>query len=87
MFVPVHLLGFLGADHVMVLETEIQNLKDKLKTLEEQIEDVLDPAKRSSSYADVQPSVHCPAEAPGKSPRLLLLHALPTDAAFVFIGI
>ncbi|XP_038402184.1 coiled-coil domain-containing protein 57 isoform X2 [Canis lupus familiaris] len=52
-------------DHVMVLETEIRNLKDKLKTLEEQIEDVLDPAKRSSSYADVQPSVHCPAEAPG----------------------
>uniref|UniRef100_A0A8C0Q7U1 Coiled-coil domain containing 57 n=2 Tax=Canis lupus familiaris TaxID=9615 RepID=A0A8C0Q7U1_CANLF len=51
-------------DHVMVLETEIRNLKDKLKTLEEQIEDVLDPAKRSSSYADVQPSVHCPAEAP-----------------------
>ncbi|XP_041580292.1 coiled-coil domain-containing protein 57 isoform X1 [Vulpes lagopus] len=52
-------------DHVMVLETEIRNLKDKLKTLEEQIEAVLDPAKRSSSYADVQPSVHCPAEAPG----------------------
>lgn len=74
--VPVHLLVFLGADHVMVLETEIRNLKDKLKTLEEQIEDVLDPAKRSSSYADVQPSVHCPAEAPGKCPRLLLSHAL-----------
>ncbi|XP_034881621.1 coiled-coil domain-containing protein 57 isoform X3 [Mirounga leonina] len=66
-------------DHVTVLETEIRNLKHKFKTLEEQVEDVLDPSKRPCSYTDFQPSVctsagvpaaaatpghgHCPARA------------------------
>uniref|UniRef100_G1MFU3 Coiled-coil domain containing 57 n=1 Tax=Ailuropoda melanoleuca TaxID=9646 RepID=G1MFU3_AILME len=51
-------------DHIMVLETEIQNLKHKFKALEEQVEDVFDPLKRSSSYPDSQPSVHTSAQVP-----------------------
>ncbi|XP_045630999.1 coiled-coil domain-containing protein 57 isoform X5 [Ursus americanus] len=52
-------------DHIMVLETEIQNLKHKFKALEEQVEDVFDPPKRSSSYPDSQPSVHTSADVHG----------------------
>ncbi|XP_030894801.1 coiled-coil domain-containing protein 57-like [Leptonychotes weddellii] len=52
-------------DHVTVLETEIRNLKHKFKTLEEQVEDVLDPSKRPSSYTDFQPSVCTSAGVPG----------------------
>lgn len=69
--------GFLGADHITVLETEIRNLKHKFKTLEEQVEDVLDPSKRPSSYTDFQPSVCSSAGVPGKSPCLVLSRALP----------
>ncbi|XP_044777459.1 coiled-coil domain-containing protein 57 isoform X5 [Neomonachus schauinslandi] len=64
-------------DHVTVLETEIRNLKHKFKTLEEQVEDVLDPSKRPSSYTDFQPSVCISAGVPGKPPR----HPLPTPEA------
>ncbi|XP_047688681.1 coiled-coil domain-containing protein 57 isoform X3 [Prionailurus viverrinus] len=52
-------------DNIMVLETEIRNLKHKFKTLEGQVEDVLDPSKMSSSHSDVQASVHILAEVPG----------------------
>uniref|UniRef100_M3YIB4 Coiled-coil domain containing 57 n=2 Tax=Mustela putorius furo TaxID=9669 RepID=M3YIB4_MUSPF len=52
-------------DHITVLETEIRNLKHKFKALEEQLEDVFDPSKTSSSYADFQPSVHASARVPG----------------------
>ncbi|XP_040312648.1 coiled-coil domain-containing protein 57 isoform X3 [Herpailurus yagouaroundi] len=52
-------------DYIMVLETEIRNLKHKFKTLEGQVEDVLDPSKMSSSHSDVQASVHILAEVPG----------------------
>lgn len=69
--------GSLGADHITVLETEIRNLKHKFKALEEQLEDVFDPSKTSSSYADFQPSVHASARVPGKSPCPVLSRALP----------
>ncbi|XP_078294107.1 coiled-coil domain-containing protein 57 isoform X3 [Panthera onca] len=52
-------------DYIMVLETEIRNLKHKFKTLEGRVEDVLDPSKMSSSHSDVQASVHILAEVPG----------------------
>ncbi|XP_058559718.1 coiled-coil domain-containing protein 57 isoform X2 [Neofelis nebulosa] len=52
-------------DYIMVLETEIRNLKHKFKTLEGQVEDVLHPSKMSSSHSDVQASVHILAEVPG----------------------
>ncbi|XP_053067477.1 coiled-coil domain-containing protein 57 isoform X4 [Acinonyx jubatus] len=52
-------------DYIMVLETEIRNLKHKFETLEGQVEDVLDPSKMSSSHSDVQASVHILAEVPG----------------------
>ncbi|XP_022378961.1 coiled-coil domain-containing protein 57 isoform X3 [Enhydra lutris kenyoni] len=52
-------------DHVTVLETEIRNLKHKFKALEEQLEDMFDPSKTSSSYTDFQPSVHTSADVPG----------------------
>ena len=74
--VPVYLLGCFAADYIMVLETEIRNLKHKFKTLEGQVENVLDPSKMSSSHSDVQASVHILAEVPGKSPCLVLLNAL-----------
>lgn len=71
----------------MVLETEIQNLKHKFKALEEQVEDVFDPLKRSSSYPDSQPSVHTSAQVPGKS-LVLSCHVLcPGNTAFVLIEI
>ncbi|XP_047562888.1 coiled-coil domain-containing protein 57 [Lutra lutra] len=54
-------------DHVTVLETEIRNLKHKFKALEEQLEDVFDPLKTSSSYTDFQPSVHTSADRTGGS--------------------
>ncbi|XP_007462441.1 PREDICTED: coiled-coil domain-containing protein 57 [Lipotes vexillifer] len=44
-------------DYVLALEAEIRTLKHKFKTLEEQLEDVLDPSKTTSSCAGVQPSV------------------------------
>ncbi|XP_059003483.1 coiled-coil domain-containing protein 57 isoform X2 [Mustela lutreola] len=56
-------------DHITVLETEIRNLKHKFKALEEQLEDVFDPSKTSSSYADFQPSVHASAHSEGESTR------------------
>ncbi|XP_049558345.1 coiled-coil domain-containing protein 57 isoform X5 [Orcinus orca] len=44
-------------DYVLALEAEMRTLKHKLKTLEEQLEDVLDASKTTSSCAGVQPSV------------------------------
>ncbi|XP_062937149.1 coiled-coil domain-containing protein 57 [Cynocephalus volans] len=54
-------------DYVLALEAEIQTLKHKFKALEEQLEDVLDPSKTSSSYADTQPRVQPSAETTGGS--------------------
>lgn len=56
--------GFL-ADYVPALEAEIQNLKHKFKTLEEQLEE---PSRVSSSNADIQPRVSTSAGATGASP-------------------
>uniref|UniRef100_G3SRY4 Coiled-coil domain containing 57 n=1 Tax=Loxodonta africana TaxID=9785 RepID=G3SRY4_LOXAF len=55
------------ADYVLGLEAEIRNLKHKFKTLEEQLEDVLDPPKMSS-YAEVQPSICAADSTVGGSP-------------------
>ncbi|XP_030151753.1 coiled-coil domain-containing protein 57 [Lynx canadensis] len=55
----------VAPDYIMVLETEIRNLKHKFKTLEGQVEDVLDPSKMSSSHSDVQANVHILAKVPG----------------------
>ncbi|XP_073654391.1 coiled-coil domain-containing protein 57 isoform X4 [Tursiops truncatus] len=44
-------------DYVLALEAEMRTLKHKLKTLEEQLEDVLDASKTTSSCAGVQPGV------------------------------
>ncbi|XP_070082886.1 coiled-coil domain-containing protein 57 isoform X2 [Equus caballus] len=51
-------------DYVLALEAEIRTLKHKFKTLEEQLE-VLYPSKKSTSYPDVQPSVHSSTETAG----------------------
>ncbi|XP_075855954.1 coiled-coil domain-containing protein 57 isoform X1 [Microcebus murinus] len=45
-------------DYALAFEAEVQNLKHKFKTLEEQLIDALDPLRMSSSHADVQPGVH-----------------------------
>ncbi|XP_058417920.1 coiled-coil domain-containing protein 57 isoform X2 [Diceros bicornis minor] len=60
-------------DYVLALEAEIRGLKHKFKTLEEQLEDMLDPSKMSLSYTDVQPSVHTSTETTGG--------AMPADGA------
>ncbi|KAF6269299.1 coiled-coil domain containing 57 [Rhinolophus ferrumequinum] len=49
-------------DYVPALEAEIQNLKHKFKTLEEQLEE---PSRVSSSNADIQPRVSTSAGATG----------------------
>uniref|UniRef100_A0A2K6GPZ4 Coiled-coil domain containing 57 n=1 Tax=Propithecus coquereli TaxID=379532 RepID=A0A2K6GPZ4_PROCO len=45
-------------DYVLAFEAEVQNLKHKFKTLEEQLKDVLDPLRMSSSHSNARPSVH-----------------------------
>lgn len=64
--------GFL-ADYVLALEAEIQNLKHKFKTLEEQLEE---PSRASLSNADIQPSVSTSAGATGESPCPVVAHTL-----------
>ncbi|XP_037593080.1 coiled-coil domain-containing protein 57 isoform X2 [Cebus imitator] len=54
-------------DYVLALEAEIRNLKHKFKTLEEQLEDVLDPLTMSSPRAKSQPSICTSTETPGVS--------------------
>uniref|UniRef100_A0A7N9D7N9 Coiled-coil domain containing 57 n=1 Tax=Macaca fascicularis TaxID=9541 RepID=A0A7N9D7N9_MACFA len=54
-------------DYVLALEAEIRTLKHKFKTLEEHLEDVLDPLKMSSPRAESQPSVHTSTETTGGS--------------------
>ncbi|XP_074245179.1 coiled-coil domain-containing protein 57 isoform X4 [Saimiri boliviensis] len=54
-------------DYVLALEAEIQNLKHKFKTLEGQLEDVLDPLTMSSPRAKSQPSIHTSTETTGGS--------------------
>ncbi|XP_037849349.2 coiled-coil domain-containing protein 57 isoform X3 [Chlorocebus sabaeus] len=49
-------------DYVLALEAEIRTLKHKFKTLEEHLEDVLDPLKMSSPRAESQPSVRSSTE-------------------------
>lgn len=61
------------ADYVLALEAEIQNLKHKFKTLEEQLEE---PSRVSSSNADIQPSVSTSAGATGESPCPVVAHTL-----------
>ncbi|KAM7232475.1 hypothetical protein CapIbe_017236 [Capra ibex] len=53
--------------YVLALEAEMQNLKHKFKTLEEQL-DVLEPSKTSLSRACAQPSVPASADATGAVP-------------------
>uniref|UniRef100_A0A2K6DU56 Coiled-coil domain containing 57 n=1 Tax=Macaca nemestrina TaxID=9545 RepID=A0A2K6DU56_MACNE len=52
-------------DYVLALEAEIRTLKHKFKTLEEHLEDVLDPLKMSSPRAESQPSVRTSTETTG----------------------
>uniref|UniRef100_A0A2K5JVC8 Coiled-coil domain containing 57 n=1 Tax=Colobus angolensis palliatus TaxID=336983 RepID=A0A2K5JVC8_COLAP len=54
-------------DYVLALEAEIRTLKHKFKTLEEHLEDVLDPLKMSSPRAESQPSVRTSTEMTGGS--------------------
>ncbi|XP_032128369.1 coiled-coil domain-containing protein 57-like, partial [Sapajus apella] len=54
-------------DYVLALEAEIRNLKHKFKTLEEQLEDVLDPLTMSSPRAKSQPSICTSTETTGVS--------------------
>ncbi|KAM9209002.1 coiled-coil domain-containing protein 57 isoform 2-T2 [Dugong dugon] len=56
-------------DYVLALEAEIRNLKHKFKTLEEQLEDILEPSKMSS-FAEVQPDVCAADGAAGEGPIL-----------------
>ncbi|XP_058140927.1 coiled-coil domain-containing protein 57 isoform X4 [Dasypus novemcinctus] len=51
--------------YTLALEAEIQNLKHKFKALEEQLGDVLEPSKMSSSHPHVQHSVQPRAVATG----------------------
>lgn len=74
--VPMCLLCFLEG-YVLALEAEMQNLKHKFKTLEEQL-DVLDPSKMSLSCACAQPSVLASMDTTGESPCLVLC-ALSSD--------
>ncbi|XP_040100824.1 coiled-coil domain-containing protein 57 isoform X3 [Oryx dammah] len=53
--------------YVLALEAEMQNLKHKFKTLEEQL-DVLEPSKTSLSRACAQPSVPASAHTTGAVP-------------------
>ncbi|XDA81105.1 hypothetical protein R6Z07F_011081 [Ovis aries] len=53
--------------YVLALEAEMQNLKHKFKTLEEQL-DVLEPSKTSLSRACAQPSVPASADTTGAVP-------------------
>lgn len=69
--------GLFLADYVLALEAEIRTLKHKFKTLEEHLEDVLDPLKMSSPRAESQPSVRTSTETTGESPRLTGLLAVP----------
>ncbi|KAL1779105.1 hypothetical protein HispidOSU_011518 [Sigmodon hispidus] len=52
-------------DYVLALEAEMQNLKNKLKALEEQQQGVEEPVKTSLPTADQHPSAHSSAEAAG----------------------
>ncbi|XP_011853677.1 PREDICTED: coiled-coil domain-containing protein 57 [Mandrillus leucophaeus] len=54
-------------DYVLALEAEIRTLKHKFKTLEEHLEDVLDPLKMSSPRAESQPSVRTSTDTTGKT--------------------
>uniref|UniRef100_A0A2K5XJ53 Coiled-coil domain containing 57 n=1 Tax=Mandrillus leucophaeus TaxID=9568 RepID=A0A2K5XJ53_MANLE len=54
-------------DYVLALEAEIRTLKHKFKTLEEHLEDVLDPLKMSSPRAESQPSVRTSTDTTGGS--------------------
>ncbi|XP_045425732.1 coiled-coil domain-containing protein 57 isoform X1 [Lemur catta] len=45
-------------DYVLAFEAEVENLKHKFKTLEEQLKDVLDPLRMSSPHSSARPSVH-----------------------------
>uniref|UniRef100_A0A8C5KHI2 Coiled-coil domain containing 57 n=1 Tax=Jaculus jaculus TaxID=51337 RepID=A0A8C5KHI2_JACJA len=49
-------------DYVLALEAEVQNLKYKLKALEEQLEGMAEPLKTSSAPADLHPTAHSSTE-------------------------
>ncbi|XP_069339141.1 coiled-coil domain-containing protein 57 [Eulemur rufifrons] len=55
-------------DYVLAFETDIENLKHKFKTLEEQLKDVLEPLRVSSPHSSTRPSVHT-SEATGERSR------------------
>lgn len=58
------------ADYVLALEAEIQNLKNKLKALEEQLQSTEEPEKTPVATADPHHGAHSSAEAAGESPLL-----------------
>jgi hypothetical protein len=58
------------ADYVLTLEAEMQNLKHKLKALEEQLQSTEEPVKTSVATADPHHGVHSSAAAAGESPWL-----------------
>lgn len=51
------------ADYVLALEAEIQNLKNKLKALEEQLQSTEEPEKTPVATADPHHGAHSSAEA------------------------
>uniref|UniRef100_A0A8C0I5U1 Coiled-coil domain containing 57 n=1 Tax=Balaenoptera musculus TaxID=9771 RepID=A0A8C0I5U1_BALMU len=66
-------------DYVLALEAEMRTLKHKFKTLEEQLEDVLDPSKTTSSCAGVQPSVLASTDTTGQAVGSSQGGAVPVD--------
>lgn len=64
------------ADYVLALEAEMQNLKHKLKALEEQLQGPEEPLRTSVTTADPHHSAHSSAEAAGESPWLPELYSL-----------
>lgn len=60
----------VSADYILALEAEMQNLKHKLKALEEQQQGVGEPVTKALPTADPQPGAHSSAEAAGESPWL-----------------
>lgn len=55
------------ADYILALEAEMQNLKHKMKALEEQLQGTEEPVKTSSTTAAPSLGAHSSAEAAGES--------------------
>lgn len=61
-------LPAVSADYVLALEAEMQNLKRKLRALEEQQQGGGEPVKTALPPADPRSGAHGSAEAAGESP-------------------